>query len=79
MRYQLFDTKPAQASFLKHAKQYWADESGATAIEYGLISALIGVLCISGATFLGGSLKAKFQAVAFLLSGPAEGAITNSF
>jgi pilus assembly protein Flp/PilA len=31
-----------------------ADESGATAIEYGLIAALISVACISGLQALGG-------------------------
>ena len=37
------------------------DESGATAIEYGLIAALIAVALIAGATSLGGALDAKFQ------------------
>ena len=31
-----------------------ADQSGATAIEYGLIAALIAVACISGMSTLGG-------------------------
>jgi len=31
-----------------------ADEGGATAIEYGLIAALIAVACISGLQTLGG-------------------------
>jgi pilus assembly protein Flp/PilA len=31
-----------------------ADEGGATAIEYGLIAALIAVACISGLSTLGG-------------------------
>ena len=33
------------------------DESGVTAIEYGLIAALIGVVIIVGATAVGGSLR----------------------
>ncbi|MDZ7872297.1 MAG: Flp family type IVb pilin [Rhizobium sp.] len=33
------------------------DESGATAIEYGLIAALISVALITGATTLGGALN----------------------
>jgi pilus assembly protein Flp/PilA len=37
------------------------DESGATAIEYGLIAALISVALITGATALGGSLNNVFQ------------------
>ncbi len=37
------------------------DESGATAIEYGLIAALISVSLITGATALGDSLNTQFQ------------------
>lgn len=36
------------------------DESGATAIEYGLIAALISVALITGATALGTSLNNQF-------------------
>lgn len=36
------------------------DESGATAIEYGLIAALISVALIGGATTLGGKLGDQF-------------------
>jgi len=36
------------------------DESGATAIEYGLIAALISVALITGATTLGGALNNTF-------------------
>jgi len=37
------------------------DESGATAIEYGLIAALIAVALITGATALGNQLDVKFN------------------
>ncbi len=37
------------------------DESGATAIEYGLIAALISVALITGATTLGGHLDTLFK------------------
>lgn len=37
------------------------DESGATAIEYGLIAALISVALITGATALGNKLDNQFQ------------------
>ena len=40
------------------------DESGATAIEYGLIATLIGVAIIVGATALGSKLNATFNFVA---------------
>ena len=39
------------------------DQSGATAIEYGLIAALIAVACISIMTTLGTNLSAKFNVV----------------
>ncbi len=37
------------------------DESGATAIEYGLIATLIAVALITGATALGTQLNAVFN------------------
>lgn len=40
------------------------DQSGATAIEYGLIAALISVAIIAGATTLGGTLNSMFQNIA---------------
>ena len=45
------------------------DESGATAIEYGLIATLIAVAIIVGATALGGQLNTTFQGIADTLSG----------
>jgi pilus assembly protein Flp/PilA len=39
------------------------DESGATAIEYGLIAALIAVGIIAAATTLGGSLSGLFNKI----------------
>ena len=40
-----------------------ADESGATAIEYGLIAALVSVAAIGALTAMGGSLKEIFGTV----------------
>lgn len=40
------------------------DESGATAIEYGLIAALISVALITGATTLGSALNTQFNTLA---------------
>ncbi|MGE6784939.1 Flp family type IVb pilin [Ensifer adhaerens] len=39
------------------------DESGATAIEYGLIAALISVALIAGASTLGNSLNSTFNGI----------------
>jgi pilus assembly protein Flp/PilA len=41
--------------------RFVADESGATAIEYGLIAALISVAIIVAITALGGQLSAVFN------------------
>lgn len=40
------------------------DESGATAIEYGLIAALIAVAIIGGVTALGENADATFNTIA---------------
>jgi pilus assembly protein Flp/PilA len=47
----------------KFISQFINDESGATAIEYGLIAALIAVVIISAVTALGGQLKTAFTKV----------------
>lgn len=39
------------------------DESGATAIEYGLIAALIGVAIVAGAGAVGTNLNTMFQTI----------------
>jgi pilus assembly protein Flp/PilA len=44
------------------------DESGATAVEYGLIAALIGVVIIAGAGVLGSALNEKFGTVGTAVS-----------
>mgnify|MGYP003383414727 CR=1 FL=1 len=41
-------------------KHFWKDESGATAIEYGLIAALIAVVIITGVTAVGTKLSTTF-------------------
>ena len=44
------------------------DESGATAIEYGLIAALISVVIIAAITLVGSNLSGVFGSVASSLS-----------
>lgn len=41
-------------------KAFAQDESGATAIEYGLIVALIAVIIVGAVTTLGGNLQTAF-------------------
>ena len=45
-------------------KKFNRNTSGATAIDYGLIAALIAVVIISAASTLGGSIATTFNTVA---------------
>ncbi|MFD1744611.1 Flp family type IVb pilin [Rhizobium helianthi] len=56
--------------FARFAKE----ESGATAIEYGLIAALISVALIAGATTLGNNLNNVFQNISTKMSTAATAA-----
>ena len=47
----------------KFFARFVKDESGATAIEYGLIAALIAVVIITGATAVGTALNNKLSAI----------------
>ncbi len=48
---------------LKFIKAFANDESGATAIEYGLIAALVALAGITAFTALGSSVNEAFQSV----------------
>ncbi len=48
---------------LKQIKSFCADESGATAIEYGLIAALVSVAAIVALTTMGDTLNTLFSTV----------------
>ena len=47
----------------KFLSRFMKDESGATAIEYGLIAALISVVIVGALTTIGGNLNTKFTSV----------------
>ena len=49
-------------------KRFAQDESGATAIEYGLIASLIAVIIIGATKALGGKLSGTFTNIAANLS-----------
>lgn len=49
--------------FTKFVTRFKNDESGATAIEYGLIAALIAVVLIGALTLLGDNLSTMFGTV----------------
>jgi pilus assembly protein Flp/PilA len=44
-------------------RQFWADETGATAIEYGLIAAGISLAIIAVVNGLGSKLNTKFASI----------------
>lgn len=47
---------------MKWLRNFWEDESGASAIEYGLIAALISVAAIAALTTMGSDLQNMFGA-----------------
>jgi pilus assembly protein Flp/PilA len=55
-RMQVISTRGLIMNFMN----FWKDENGATAIEYGLIAALIAVVIITGVTAVGTSLSTTF-------------------
>lgn len=50
-------------------KAFVADENGVTAIEYGLIAALVGVAIVAAVKALGGQLNATFTDITTKMKG----------
>ena len=59
-------------AFYLAVKRFINDESGVTAIEYGLIAALIAVVLIVGASLAGTNLNTLFTNIATCLSTPTS-------
>ncbi|MBI1891481.1 MAG: Flp family type IVb pilin [Burkholderiales bacterium] len=57
-------------SILNIARQFWNDEEGATAVEYGLLAALIAIAIIVGVNTAGTNLNALFNRIAACLTNP---------
>ena len=53
---------------MEKIKRFFKEEDGVTAIEYGLIAALIAVVIIGTVTTIGTTLNTKFQAIVTALS-----------
>jgi pilus assembly protein Flp/PilA len=53
---------------IKSIVMLFRDEGGATAIEYGLIAALISVVIIAAVTLVGSNLSGVFNSIATALS-----------
>ena len=58
---------------MKFINKLFRDESGATAIEYGLIAALIAVAAITAFTAVGTSLSGTFNGVSTKLNSAIAG------
>jgi pilus assembly protein Flp/PilA len=52
------------SNFNSALKKFVADENGVTAIEYGLLAALVGTAIVAGAGLLGGGLNQIFTDIA---------------
>ena len=61
---------------IKMFRTFANDESGATAIEYGLIAALIALVGVVAFTALGDTISATFDELASTLCESAEGTYT---
>jgi pilus assembly protein Flp/PilA len=55
---------------LKSIRKLLKSKDGATAIEYGLIAALIGVVIISAVTALGTSIETQFENLETAIAAP---------
>lgn len=55
---------PKESAMLRFFHKLAKDCSGPTAIEYGLIAALIAVVTIAGLTTLGTTLNSRYNAIA---------------
>jgi pilus assembly protein Flp/PilA len=53
---------------MEKIRNFFKDESGASAVEYGLLVALIAVAIIGAVTSLGTTLATKFNAVSTAVS-----------
>jgi pilus assembly protein Flp/PilA len=53
---------------LMKIRQFWADESAATAIEFAVIAALISVVLVASVTALGTRISSIFQTISDKLS-----------
>jgi pilus assembly protein Flp/PilA len=51
-------------------QRFFRDETGASAVEYGLLVALIAAVIVGAVTLLGGNLKATFDYIASIVLKP---------
>ena len=53
---------------VKHIVRFMQEEEGTTAVEYGLMIALISALLVASVTLLGTNLTARFNTVAGIVA-----------
>jgi len=51
------------SKFMSAVKTFAADENGVTAIEYGLLAALVGLAIVAGANALGANITTAFTQI----------------
>jgi len=59
---------------IQKIKNFFKDEEGATAVEYGLMVALIAAVIVGAVTTLGGNTSATFDGVAGSINPPTAAA-----
>lgn len=57
--------------FINKLKSYRKSIDGATAVEYGLLVALIAVVCIAAISALGTKMSTQFSSIAVKIGNPA--------
>jgi len=60
-------------NLMQQVQRFMRDEEGVTALEYGLLAALIAVVIIAGAGTLGGGLNTLFEGIANCFPNPSVG------
>lgn len=53
---------------LRQVSRWMADESGASLVEYMMLTSLIAVVCVTAVTFLGNAVRSKLDAPRAALS-----------
>ncbi len=56
--------------FMKKLFKFLRNETGASAVEYGLLVALIAAVIVGAVTLLGGNLQATFNYIASIVLKP---------
>ena len=64
-------------TMMQKLNTFWHDQHGATAIEYGLIAALVAVAVIAGASALGVNISGLFNSIAGCMANPVSGCMSS--